>query len=158
MHDMAHGVSIAEENIPKLIDYANKKLSEIEFNVDEVEVDYIFTNGSINYNMIFQFGDATNLYGNGIPQPKFAFELKLSKSSISTIGKNEDTIKFSLGGVDFIKFKDKNFKAELEKFSAGIVEINLVGRAQINSWNNKKRPQIIIDDYNLNISEIESLF
>jgi single-stranded-DNA-specific exonuclease len=155
---MAHGVAIKNENIPKLISYANKKLSEIEFNVDEVEVDYIFTNSSINYNMIFQFGDAIKLYGNGIPQPKFAFELKLTKNSIQTLGKNQDTIKFSVGGIDFIKFKDKSFKSELEKYSDAIIDISMVGRAQINSWNNKKRPQVIVDDYNLKISKIESLF
>ena len=156
-HDMAHGVAIKEENLPKLIQYANEKLSDIEFDIEEAEVDYVFRNSNMNFQMIVEFGDAIHVYGNGIPQPKFAFELKVSPDNIKMLGKNSDTVKFNVGGVDFIKFKDKDLAEKLSDKS-GLFEFTLIGRAQVNEWNDKKTPQIIIDSYDLKQTVLESLF
>ncbi len=145
-HDMAHGVGILEENIPKLLAYADDKLSEIHFNVDEVEVDFIFNENSISKQMITEFGSAIHIYGNGIPQPKFAFELLIDKSSISFLGKNSNTIKTRVAGVDFIKFNSKAVADEIEKVKTPFIKMTLIGRAQINTWGGNITPQIMIDE------------
>ena len=49
---MAHGVAIKAENMDKVIAYANERLSEIQFDVEEVEVDFIFNNANINYDIL----------------------------------------------------------------------------------------------------------
>lgn len=157
MHDMAHGVSIEEEKITELIKYANKKLSEIQFDVDEVEVDYIFTNSNLNLQMLTEFGEAIYLYGNGIPQPKFAFELKIPVENIKLLGKNSDTIKFTVSGIDFLKFKDKNLKEEINN-SSGYLEMKIIGRSQINSWMSRNTTQVIIDNYEIKKIELNELF
>jgi len=77
---MAHGVMIREDNIDRLIEYANKKLKHIEFDVNSLEVDFMFTEMNINRNLITQFGSINHIYGNGIQQPKFAFELMIDKN------------------------------------------------------------------------------
>jgi single-stranded-DNA-specific exonuclease len=155
-HDMAHGVSVKVENFDKLIEYANDHLSHIEFDVEEAEVDFIFTNGNLNRDMLIQFGEKLYIYGNGIPQPKFAFELRLSKENFKLIGKNSDTVRISINGIDFIRFKDKKL-AEVVKDS-DMFEMVIIGRAQINEWMGKKTPQIVIDSYDIKPITLEALF
>lgn len=157
-HDMAHGVGITEENLPKVIDYANEHLSDIEFDVDQVEVDYIFRNGNLNYDMLEQFGEATHLYGHMIPQPRFAFDLRVAKTSIFIMGKRRDTFKINLNGIDFIKFRSADIVKILEDENAHIFEFKFVGRAQINEWNGRTNPQIMIDQLVVEPIQLESLF
>ena len=157
-HDMAHGVAIREENLQKVIDYVNDNLSEIEFNVAEYEVDFIFTNGTVNFDMIQEFGRVPHIYGNGIPQPKFAFELKVAKDAISFIGKKQETLKIFLNGVEYIKFRSKDLIEEMKEVNADLYNLRFVGRAQVNEWNGKVTPQIIIDDIEFEPITIESLF
>lgn len=159
-HDMAHGVAIAEENLPKLIEYANQKLKDIVFAVDDVEVDFIFNENNLNRQMLVEFGTAVNIYGNGIPQPKFAFELNIEKSSINYIGKNASTIKFRIGAIDFIKFNAKDLASEIQNMKTSLVKTTIIGRAQINTWGGNIVPQVIIDDIEVeaNARETNRLF
>lgn len=157
-HDMAHGVAIREENLQKVIDFANEKLKDIEFDVSEYEVDYIFTNGTLDRNMLMEFGSNIQIYGNGIPQPKFAFDLNVSADAISIIGKKRETFKIWLNGVEYIKFKSPEIVEKIENTEAAMYHVEFVGRAQINEWNNKFTPQIIIDDINIEPVEVGSLF
>ena len=157
-HDMAHGVAITEENLPKVIDFANNYLKDIEFDVTEVEVDYEFHNSNINYEMLESFGKAIHLYGNGIPQPKFAFDLRVAKDAIRVMGAKGDTMKFSVMGVDFIKFRCKDIIEEITSSDSHIFNIRVIGRSQINEWNGKTTPQIIIDEIEISSIKLESLF
>jgi single-stranded-DNA-specific exonuclease len=157
-HDMAHGVAIKEENLPKVIDFANNFLSGIEFDVAEYEVDFIFTNSNINYEMLTEFGKVISIYGNGIPQPKFAFDLNVAKDAIQFIGKKEETLKIYLSGVEFIKFKCADLVQEIKESNSNLFHMKFVGRAQINEWNNKFTPQIMIDDIEFEPITVESLF
>lgn len=157
-HDMAHGVAIREENLPKVIDFANEYLKEVEFDVAEFEVDYIFTNGNINYDMIMEFGKNIHIYGNGIPQPKFAFELNVAQSAIQFLGKKEETLKIWLSGVEYIKFKSAELIEKLKNTESHMYSFRFVGRAQVNEWNNKFTPQIIIDEVDFEPISLESLF
>jgi single-stranded-DNA-specific exonuclease len=131
-HDMAFGTEIKEENIDKLIDYANETLSSIEFEVDEMDVDFIFTEENVNKELMIQFGMVNHIYGMGIPQPKFAFELMLDKMAFSTIGKKGNTVKFRVNGVDFIKFRDKKLAEFIDNSDAPTIKAIVVGRPQIN--------------------------
>lgn len=157
-HDMAHGVEIYEENIDKVIDFANKKLADIQFDVDEVEVDYEFTNSNINRDMIMQFGKVLNIYGNGIPQPKFGFRLNLASSSIRIIGKKENTISLSADGLDLIKFGADDIIKTIKENPSNLYEFKVVGRAQINEWMGKSRPQIMIDEIDVKPIGLADLF
>ena len=157
-HDMAHGIAIKEQNLPKLIEFANNFLADVEFDVSEYEVDFIFTNSNINYDMLTEFGKFIHIYGNGIPQPKFAFDLNVAQSAIQYIGKKEETLKIWLNGVEFIKFKCGDLIQQIKETPSNLYNMKFVGRAQINEWNNKFTPQIIIDDIEFEPITVESLF
>ena len=156
-HDMAHGVSVTEENLPKLIEYANENLSHIQFDIEEVEVDYLFYNGNINRTMLMEFGEHIKIYGNGIPQPKFAFELKVPRDAFKVQGKG-DTVKFTVGGVDFIKFRDKDLANKVLTEQSSVFNMTVIGRSQINEWMGRKSPQVILDEYQLEAVKLETLF
>jgi single-stranded DNA-specific DHH superfamily exonuclease len=131
-HDMAHGVAIKEKNLPKVIEFANAYLANIEFDVSEYEVDFIFTNGNVNRDMLIEFGKVIHIYGNGIPQPKFAFDLNVAKDAIQFIGKKEETLKIWLNGVEFIRFRCGDLVQEIKEANSHLYNIKFVGRAQIN--------------------------
>ena len=157
-HDMAHGVAITEENLPKVIEFANNYLKDIEFDVTEAEVDFEFHNGNINQEMLMEFGKSIHLYGNGIPQPKFAFDLRVARDAIRFMGKSSDTMKFSIAGVDFIKFRCKNLVEEIIESDSHLFNVKVVGRSQVNEWNGKKTAQVIMDEIEISSIKIENLF
>ena len=152
-HDMAFGTEVRAENVQKLIDYANRELGDIEFDVEEMDVDFIFNEVNVNKEVIGQFGAVNHIYGMGIPQPKFAFELKLDRHAFNTIGKREDTVKFRVNGVDFLKFRDKDLAEFIKNTNAPAIKATVVGRAQINEWGGNITPQIMIDG--IEVEEIE---
>ena len=157
-HDMAHGVAIKEENLPKVIEFANNFLENIQFDVTEVEVDFEFHNGNINQEMLREFGKAIHLYGNGIPQPKFAFDLRVAKDAIRIMGKSNDTMKFSVMGVDFLKFKCKDLIEEINESNSHLFNVKVIGRSQINEWRGNETTQIMIDEIEISSIQIEDLF
>lgn len=158
-HDMAHGVEIKAENIDKVVDYANKRLSDIEFNVATIEVDYAFTNVNVNQEMIMQFGTIMNIYGNGIPQPKFGFKLKVARGSIRFVGGAGNMLSLQIEGVSFIKFFGcDEIKKKIEDSTSLLFEFTLVGRAQINEYNGRKTPQIIVDEADVEPIDLNYLF
>ena len=157
-HDMAHGVAVKAENMGKLIEYANETLKDIEFDVEEIEVDYIFNNATINQEMIMQFGKVIDIYGNGIPQPKFAFKLNVAKSAINFIGKKQETMRISLNGVDFLKFGASDIYNEIQKNPSHLYELVMVGRAQVNEWNGRVTPQIMVDEAEIKAIGLGDLF
>lgn len=150
-HDMAFGCGVKEQDIEKLTEYANTTLSNVDFGTDTVEVDYIFNNNNFDLNMLSQFASNTSLYGNGIPRPTFAFELILPAGSFNVIGKNQDTVKISYGGVSFMKFKSAEWSETVNynKQQFQFIKVVIIGRAELNEFNGNTSTQIIIEHMNL---------
>jgi len=157
-HDMAHGVQIPEKNLEAVIAFSNEYLKDVEFDVTEVEVDAMFSTGSINRDMIIEFANVIHIYGNGIPQPKFAFELNVSKDSIRVMGKKNDAIKFTVGGVDFLRFRAGELVKFINSTTADIIKFTVIGRGQINEWRGNRTPQIMIDEMDYTAFELDKLF
>ena len=157
-HDMAHGVEIPEENLPFVIEFANEYLKDIEFDIEEIEVDHIFTTASVNSEIIKAFGKPVHIYGNGIPQPKFAFEVNVAKDAIRIMGAKKNTVKFTIAGVDFLKFHAAQLVEFIENTNAEIIKFKLVGRASINTWMDRESPQIMIDAMEYEAMELQDLF
>jgi single-stranded-DNA-specific exonuclease len=153
-HDMAFGTGIEEDTIPALVEYANTTLSNVDFGTDTIEVDYIFNNENLDSKMLYEFADHMHLYGNGIPQPLFAFELVLQPSNFYIMGKNKDTVKISYGGVNFIKFKSSEWAETISyNMQFPIIKTTIIGRAQINEFNGNRSTQLIID--HMDVQELD---
>lgn len=74
--------------------------------------------------------------------------LVVSPNEIKIIGKNKDTLRIEKNGITYIKFRAKDLIEELKGFS-NEMDITLVGRPNINTWNNSITPQIFIVDYEI---------
>lgn len=142
MHDMAFGAALPEEYIPLLEDHANVTLEEVDFGSSTVEVD-LHSNTPLP-NTVLAFGRASHLYGNGIPQPKFMFDLLITASDIQVMGKGQNTLKISRGGLEFIKFWATE---DIEKLMSGngMMKVRLVGRPDLNVFRGKESPQVKLE-------------
>ena len=163
-HDMAFGVGVHEDDLPKLNAYLNHKLKDIDFGTEEIEVDAILRGRKIAHEILSDFAKYNYLYGMGIPQPKFAFEIFITRDMINLIGKERSTIKFNYNNIEFIKFGGKDIVAELfTEDGDGFTDVNpklrvkIIGRAQYNEFNGTKTLQIIMDHFNFEKSEASDL-
>ena len=133
-------------NINKLINYANEKLVNINFNEGCYDVDFIL-NGNCSYlaNLISEVDDGRKLWGQGNPEPMIAIEnITLDKSNIQIIGSNKDTLKFTYNNITYIKFKATNIIDKLNEYGSKL-NINIVGKSNMNYWGGRATPQIIIE-------------
>ncbi|MFW6030026.1 MAG: hypothetical protein ACOCRO_07200, partial [Halanaerobiales bacterium] len=157
-HDMAFGVGIKRSALPKLKKVIGEQLKDIDFGEQVVEVDHIFYGNTINSQMLKEFGENIQIYGNGIAQPKFAFEFSIPASSIRIMGKNQDALKISLGKINLVKFKDKEAVEYINENNTEILNIKAVGRSQINEFRGFKNVQVILDYLTIEKEEMEMMF
>lgn len=158
MHDMAFGTGLREDRISELVEYANTTLNNVDFGTDTIEVDYIFNNNNLDSNMLSEFASNISLYGNGIPQPTFAFELVLQPQNFNLIGKNKDTVKISYGGVTFIKFKSSEWAETINyNMQFPVIKAVIIGRAQPNEFNGRVTTQIVIDKMDIQEMDVSDL-
>lgn len=152
MHNNAAGCGIKINNIDKLISYSNEKLANINFNEGFYEVDFI-VNGNFSKlpQLIAELDKGKKFFGQGCKEPLIAIEnIALPPSSYSIIGKAADTLRFEFNGITYIKFKATELIEELKQKS-GSLNITIIGRGNINTWGGYNKPQILID--NIEIQE-----
>ena len=64
--------------------------------------------------------------------------------------KASNTVKITLSnGINLIKFRMSDEEYDKLYSEYGYVEIDVVGRANCNTWGGNKYPQILIDDYDI---------
>ena len=148
-HSFAFGTSIHKNNLDKFLKYADEKLKEVDFNENVYDVDLIIEgDNEFLPAIICQFGELNNIWGQGMEEPLILIKnIKLNSNNIQLIGNDKTTIKFDYNGVTYIKFKDKDFGEELKKNNT--MEINILGRANLNNYMGKITPQIFINDYEI---------
>ena len=66
---------------------------------------------------------------------------------ITIMGANKDTLKITKNDIAFIKFHAKDMIEQLNKCNE--IKINIVGRANINTWMGQESPQIFIENYEI---------
>lgn len=151
-HANAFGAFLLPEEVEKVRNAANIKLDPAAFE-NVYEVDYIFkTNWDIDYEMLYQFATYEELWGCGIPQPKFAFTIDYTKTDILIMGKDRSSVKIRCGNIDFVTFKKPALAQQLTEISNGTARI--VGRSQLNEWNGNYNVQVIIDDIQIEPREV----
>ena len=155
-HANAFGAFVLPEQIESIRQYFDTHLNAKVFDDVVYEVDYWFHTGEpIDEQMLLEMASYDNLWGNSIPQPKFAIDLNYSSRDIKVMGADSSSLKISTDKVDFVAFKCKDLINELQQQESG--HITIIGRPQINEWNGKKRLQMMIDDIDVfNNQEIDS--
>lgn len=147
MHSNAAGAGIKLHSVDKLYEYANKKLADVNFNEGVYEADFVL-NGNTSYlaELIKDLNKGKSLYGQGCPEPVLVVEnIALPPNGYSIIGKNRDTLRFEFNKITYVKFKASELIEQLEKTKGGL-NITVIGRGNINTWGGYNKPQILIDD------------
>lgn len=77
--------------------------------------------------------------------------IAVTKDMITLMSRDRNpTLKIQLpNGVSCIKFKSNENEFESLYSDEGCVTINLVAKAEVNEWNGRKSPQLIIEDYEI---------
>lgn len=154
-HPQAMGVTI-EKDIPKAIEVLNELLKDVEFSNSTYTCDFIIPFEELEDELIFQIDLLSKSWGKGLEEPLIAItDIDIKSDDIEVIGKKTDTLKISVDGVEFIKFKiDDNDKLvqELSDWDSSdnkTFRLDIVGKCSSNEFNGLKKPQIIITDYNI---------
>lgn len=148
-HPNAHGVSIHKNSLEGFLKYADEKLKDVDFNENVYEVDLIVdSENSYLSDIITALGELSEIWGQGMEEPLIAIEnIHLNKANVQGIGAKKDTVKFTVNGITYIKFKDENL---LEKLTANeTMKVTILGRANLNEWMGNVTSQIIIENYEI---------
>ena len=148
-HPNAHGVSIHKKDLDNFIKYADEKLKDVDFNENIYEVDLV-VKGDNPYlsDIVTSLGGLSEIWGQGMEEPLIVIEnIHLSKNDVQAIGSKGDTVKFTVNGITYIKFKDEDL---LEKLTENLtMNVTILGRANLNEFMGNITPQIFIDNYEI---------
>lgn len=144
-HANAFGCFLVPDQVQQIRNYANSHLDAATFNNTVYEVDYWFHTGeSLDKEMLFELASYEDLWGNSIPQPKIAADVNYKMDDILIMGKNNDSLKIKIDGVDFVAFKCADLIQQIKARPEG--HATIVGRPQLNVWLGKASVQMVIDD------------
>lgn len=89
-----------------------------------------------------------NLWGHGIPEPNIHIsDIHINGKDIKEIGATKSTIKFLYGDIEVIKFFcTKEFKKKLNIGKSVNMELEIIGKLNINTFRGRETKQIIIDE------------
>ena len=163
-HENSCGISIAENNIDKLIDYYNALELSYEPHIDVLRS---YSIESIPDNIFNLFGANLDvLWGYGIPKPLFEIHnIIFHPSDIQILGANKRTIKIINNGVSFLIFNvtkkqkadlglgviiDGEFYEKLDPSSEKKYILSAIGSLSVNRYKNYVNNQMIIDDFTIN--------
>lgn len=155
-HQGAFGIEIKKENIPLVIEFLNQKLKDIDFS-EYYEVDFILDYEDLDIAFIKEINDLRDYYATGFDEPYVVINnVIVTKENINLIGKDSNTLKIAdNNGITLIKFRlhdNEPLKEWIDDSWSNNETINLtiLGRCNLNEYNNIITPQIIIDDYEIN--------
>ena len=144
-HANAHGTFIEPDKIQPLRDYANSTLNPQIFDDKVFEVDYWFHTGEeINRDMLHTFAACTDIWGNGLPRPIFAFDFNFKCAEVQIMGATGDSVKIKHDGVDFVVLKNPTVAEKIKGMQNGHVQI--VGVPNLNEWMGRCSVQIMVSD------------
>ena len=150
-HPNAFGLQIKESNIKDFIDMTDILLEDMS---DQAiyYVDYIFEGQNCNPQIILDIADMSDYWGSEIDESLVAIEgLKVTKEMVDIYRKKNNTIKITLNnGVSLMYFDaDEVLCDKLTEHNSGCIEMDIVGKCNINEWNGNVTPQIFIEDFNI---------
>ena len=160
-HENSCGISIAENNIDKLIDYYNTLELSYEPHIDVLRS---YTIENIPDNVFDLFGAEFDvLWGYGVPKPLFEIHnIIFHPSDIQILGTNKRTIKIINNGVSFLIFNvtkkqkadlglgviiDGEFYEKLDPSSDKKYRLSCVGNLSVNRYKGYVNNQMIIDSF-----------
>ena len=154
-HANAFGCSILNTKLAQFHELANKELENIDFGEKVYDVNFVrHTISSDLSELIMDLGRYKNIWGQGNPEPLIWIkDITVDKSQFQIMGKSADTLKIEINGISYIKFKAKELIEQLKAIN-GSIHMEIVGKANINTWMGHTSPQIFIENCELRESQI----
>ena len=150
-HASAFGVELSGENaIVNAIHKLDSMLEDVIYD-DTYFVDFILDVDDVTIGLITELDKLNGIICHGFDQPAIAIEnIQQDKDQIEILGKNMDTISFTINDIKYIKFKCKD-NDPLYEIAGGWskfedIIFNIIGTPVINEYNGVRTPQIIIND------------
>lgn len=152
-HQNAFGLCVKEDKINYFINAIDLMLSNLGISTEPVYyVDYIYHGADINPDNIFTIAQLKNLWGKDLNEPYIAIEkLKIEKSMVTIYKKSGYTLKVTLPNkITLMKFNATEEECEqFTEFNGAYIELNIVGKCNLNTWMNNTTAQIFIEDYEI---------
>ena len=150
-HEGAFGLGILQQNVEDFIAKTDQALQDIS---DEAiyYVDYIYHGNNVDSQNILDIAEMDDFWGKDLDEALIAIEkLKVSADMVTVYNKKDITIKISLpNNISLMIFRAKDTDVEkLQTNNNGFVEINIVGKCNINQWYGNITPQVFIEDYEI---------
>lgn len=144
-HANAFGLSIDEDKIDSFLLSTDEILNEFTGEVT-YRCDYVWEPCQIDTNVIMELGRWDTLWGKDMDEPLICVKnLRLNQDQITIYSKRGNTIRIEAEGISFIKFLATGQMCQ-DLTPDGWIQVNIVGKADINKWNGQEYPQIIIED------------
>jgi single-stranded-DNA-specific exonuclease len=145
-HANAHGIGIKADKIIETNELINEMLKDIEFGDDTYDVDFIIPAKQLDAKLVKNIAELKKHWGQGVQEPLFAIEnVIIDKNNIYL---NKSVLKFTYKNIEFIKFKsNEEAYQKLLSGNGNSKSFTVIGRFDLNSWNGKVTPQVVIDEY-----------
>ena len=147
-HAKAFGLGVAASKIQDFIRDSNKLYRDVDF-TPVYWVDYIWEPQDLNPQTILEIADL-NIWGQEMPQATVAIKnIPLSENNVTILGlaKGKPTLKIECNGIELMKFQSS--EEEYEQFIQPNTYLTVIGTCNKNVWNDIVKPQIMIDDFEL---------
>lgn len=152
-HSSAFGFSIAADLLDEFVDKTNETLKDM--NSEPVYlVDYIWsTKNEIDGGKILDIA-ALDIYGQEIPESYIALNrIPITSNMVTLMSADKNpTLKIQIGNTALIKFKSS--QEEFESFQQEDLVLSAVCKCNKNEWNGNISPQLLVEDYQLDIEWI----
>ena len=147
-HANAFGLCIDKKNIPEYFNYTNEVLKDISTE-PVYYVDYEIEEQDINLsNIISEIAKMNDYWGKGLNRAYIAVKFNVTPDNFKVMGSN--TLKFVLhNNISAIKFNGTEEEIQNLSIEKGCLRIEAVCKCNLNSWNGKITPQLLIEDYNI---------
>ena len=148
-HDNACGIGILDKNLAAFHNYANEALANVDFGESWYEVNFerIAADNDIQ-DLIYDIASHEDIWGQGCAEPLIHIkDINITKRDIQLLGKDSSTLKIEKFGIAYMKFHAKDMIEELSKYDE--IKLEIVGRANLNTWMGRETPQIFITNYEI---------
>lgn len=147
-HQSAFGFSLPQKNIELFKKYCAEQLPAIE-HCYQADYSLVGFTSEEKAKIITAFSELNIHIGNDFSPIVLHDKICVHPSDIAIIGQNANTVKICHEGVVYIQFKQKNFQIPTTP-----VEIEIVGKPNLNEWQGEFTPQLFIE--NMVITPIEN--
>jgi single-stranded-DNA-specific exonuclease len=156
-HQSAFGAKIDTDNMETFTEQLRKIFPNVEGLDDTYIVDFIFNADDFKKEHIREIVKLSPLWGKGFDEPLIVVKnIPVDGSNLKIMGKRESHLKFEYNDITFVKFHVA--AEEINQFRNNKITINVIGRCNINIWQDSFTYQVLIQDYNIIDKKSEFVF